>query len=124
MGNSEVGHLNIGAGRVVYQDLTRITKAIDDGDFFQNQVLLECMAKAKAGSGRLHLAGLLSDGGVHSCNTHLYALLKLAKQQGLKDVFVHCLLAWPRHPAPQWGPNIWSSWKPRSQPSGAARLPP
>jgi len=92
MGNSEVGHLNIGAGRVVYQDLTRITKAIDDGDFFQNQVLLECMAKAKAGSGRLHLAGLLSDGGVHSCNTHLYALLKLAKQQGLKDVFVHCLL--------------------------------
>ncbi|OHB28285.1 MAG: phosphoglycerate mutase (2,3-diphosphoglycerate-independent) [Desulfuromonadaceae bacterium GWB2_53_15] len=92
MGNSEVGHLNIGAGRVVYQDLTRITKAILDGDFFTNPVLLECIAKTKASGGRLHLAGLLSDGGVHSHNTHLYALLELAKQAGLTDVFVHCLL--------------------------------
>ncbi|CAG0949700.1 partial 2,3-bisphosphoglycerate-independent phosphoglycerate mutase, partial [Geobacteraceae bacterium] len=71
MGNSEVGHLNIGAGRVVYQDLTRITKAIQDGDFFTNPVLLECIAKTKSAGGRLHLAGLLSDGGVHSHNTHL-----------------------------------------------------
>jgi 2,3-bisphosphoglycerate-independent phosphoglycerate mutase len=92
MGNSEVGHLNIGAGRVVYQDLTRITKSIDDGDFFTNPLLLDCIAKAKKGSGRLHLAGLLSDGGVHSHETHLYGLLELARKEGIKDVFVHCLM--------------------------------
>ena len=92
MGNSEVGHLNIGAGRVVYQELTRVTKSILDGDFFSNPVLLECIAKVKAAGGRLHLSGLLSDGGVHSHNTHLYALLELAKREGLTDVFVHCLL--------------------------------
>jgi 2,3-bisphosphoglycerate-independent phosphoglycerate mutase len=92
MGNSEVGHLNIGAGRIVYQDLTRISKAIDDGDFFINPVLLDCIRKTKAAGGRLHLSGLLSDGGVHSHNTHLYALLKLAKREGLAEVFVHCLL--------------------------------
>ena len=92
MGNSEVGHLNIGAGRVVYQDLTRISKAIREGDFFTNPVLLDCIAKTKASGGRLHLAGLLSDGGVHSHNTHLYALLELARREGLRDVFVHCLL--------------------------------
>lgn len=92
MGNSEVGHLNLGAGRIVYQDFTRITKSIEDGDFFNNPVLLNCIATTKANGGRLHLAGLLSDGGVHSHNTHLYALVQLAKQQGLSDVFVHCLL--------------------------------
>ncbi len=92
MGNSEVGHLNIGAGRVVYQELTRVTKSIDDGDFFSNPALLECLSKTKAAGGRLHLSGLLSDGGVHSHNTHLYALLELAKREGLTDVFVHCLL--------------------------------
>ncbi len=92
MGNSEVGHLNLGAGRTVYQDFTRITKSIDDGEFYTNPVLLDCIAKVKASGGRLHLAGLLSDGGVHSHNTHLYALVKLAHQQGLKDVFIHCLL--------------------------------
>ncbi len=92
MGNSEVGHLNIGAGRTVYQDLTRISKSIADGDFFDNPVLLECIAKTKAAGGRLHLAGLLSDGGVHSHNTHIYGLLELAKQQGLTEVFLHCLL--------------------------------
>jgi 2,3-bisphosphoglycerate-independent phosphoglycerate mutase len=92
MGNSEVGHLNIGAGRVVYQELTRVSKAIADGDFFTNPVLLDCIAKVKASGGRLHLSGLLSDGGVHSHNTHLYALLELAKREGLQDVFVHCLL--------------------------------
>lgn len=92
MGNSEVGHLNLGAGRIVYQDLTRITKAIQDGDFFANQVLLDCISKVKATGGRLHLAGLLSDGGVHSHNTHLYALVELARQQGLTDVCIHCLL--------------------------------
>jgi 2,3-bisphosphoglycerate-independent phosphoglycerate mutase len=92
MGNSEVGHLNIGAGRIVYQDLTRISKAIDDGDFFTNPVLLDCIARTKASGGRLHLAGLLSDGGVHSHNTHLYALLELAHREGIRDVLVHCLL--------------------------------
>ncbi|MFZ4857514.1 MAG: 2,3-bisphosphoglycerate-independent phosphoglycerate mutase [Desulfuromonadaceae bacterium] len=92
MGNSEVGHLNLGAGRIVYQELTRVTKSILDGDLFTNPILLECIAKVKASGGRLHLSGLLSDGGVHSHNTHLYALLELAKREGLTDVFVHCLL--------------------------------
>ena len=92
MGNSEVGHTNIGAGRVVYQDLTRISKSIVDGDFFENRELVACMRKAKEGSGRLHLAGLLSDGGVHSHDTHLYALIEMAKRQGIAEVFVHCLL--------------------------------
>jgi 2,3-bisphosphoglycerate-independent phosphoglycerate mutase len=92
MGNSEVGHLNIGAGRVVYQDLTRISKAIADGDFFNNPVLLDCIRKTRAAGGRLHLSGLVSDGGVHSHNTHLYGLLELAKREGLREVFIHCLL--------------------------------
>ncbi len=92
MGNSEVGHLNIGAGRVVYQDLTRISKAISDGDFFENPVLLDCIKRTRAAGGRLHLAGLLSDGGVHSHNTHLYGLLELAKREGLTEVFVHCFM--------------------------------
>ncbi|HKZ16989.1 MAG TPA: 2,3-bisphosphoglycerate-independent phosphoglycerate mutase [Geobacteraceae bacterium] len=92
MGNSEVGHLNIGAGRIVYQDLTRITKAIEDGSFFNNEVLLDCIARTKASGGSLHLAGLLSDGGVHSHNTHLYALLEMAAKEGIKNIFVHCLL--------------------------------
>lgn len=92
MGNSEVGHLNIGAGRIVYQDLTRISKSIDDGDFFANPVLLDCIARTKAAAGRLHIAGLLSDGGVHSHNTHLYGLLELARREGVKEVFIHCLM--------------------------------
>ncbi|MDD3294360.1 MAG: 2,3-bisphosphoglycerate-independent phosphoglycerate mutase [Geobacteraceae bacterium] len=92
MGNSEVGHMNIGAGRVVYQDLTRITKAIQDGSFFRNDVLLDCLARTRDSGGRLHLAGLLSDGGVHSHNTHLYALLELARREGIGEVFVHCFL--------------------------------
>ena len=92
MGNSEVGHLNIGAGRVVYQELTRVTKSIDDGDFFSNPILLDCIRKTKAAGGSLHLSGLLSDGGVHSHDSHLYALLELARREGLKKVFVHCLL--------------------------------
>jgi len=89
MGNSEVGHTNIGAGRVVYQELTRISKAIDDCDFYTNAVLLDAIAKAKQNNAALHLIGLVSNGGVHSHNTHLYALLELAKQQGLTEVYVH-----------------------------------
>src|SRR5438094_3622185 len=80
MGNSEVGHLNIGAGRIVYMDITRIDLMIRNGDFFKHPVLLEAMKHARTGDRRLHLFGLLSDGGVHSLNTHLYALLKMAKQ--------------------------------------------
>lgn len=90
MGNSEVGHTNIGAGRIVYQELTRITKSIEDGDFFDKKEFLDAVENCKANNTKLHLFGLLSDGGVHSHNTHLYALVELAKRQGLKDVFVHC----------------------------------
>ena len=92
MGNSEVGHMNMGAGRIVYQDLTRITKAIQDGDFFKNEELILAMENAKKNGSSLHLFGLLSDGGVHSHNTHLYALLEMAKQHGLEKVYVHCFL--------------------------------
>lgn len=92
MGNSEVGHLNIGAGRVVYQELTRITKAIREGDFFTNPVLVKVVEDAKAGGGALHLMGLLSDGGVHSHIDHVYALLSLAKRHGLTKVYVHVIL--------------------------------
>ena len=92
MGNSEVGHLNIGAGRVVYQDLTLINKAIRDGEFHKNTVLLECIRNVKASSGRLHLMGLLSDGGVHSHIAHLFALLDMAKKEGLRDVYIHAFL--------------------------------
>ena len=89
MGNSEVGHLNMGAGRIVYQDLTRITKSIADGDFFENPELIYAMDGAKNSGKKLHLYGLLSSGGVHSHNTHLYALLEMAKKRGVKEVFVH-----------------------------------
>lgn len=89
MGNSEVGHLNMGAGRIVYQELTRITKAIEDGDFFENPELLAAIENCKKNHTALHLFGLLSDGGVHSHITHLYALLELAKRNGLKNVYVH-----------------------------------
>lgn len=92
MGNSEVGHMNIGAGRVVYQDLTRIDKAIREGEFFKNPVLLECMEKAKSSTGRLHLMGLLSDGGVHSHILHLFAIIEMAKKAGIKDLYIHAFL--------------------------------
>ncbi len=92
MGNSEVGHTNIGAGRIVYQELTRITKAIKDGEFFDNDVLLSAVENCKKNGTALHLMGLLSDGGVHSHNTHLYGLLEMAKKNGLSEVYVHCFL--------------------------------
>ncbi len=90
MGNSEVGHLNIGAGRVIYMDVTRLDRMIASGEFFNNPVLLESMKHAK--SHRLHLMGLCSDGGVHSLLTHLYALLQMAKKQSVEHVFVHCFM--------------------------------
>ena len=92
MGNSEVGHMNIGAGRIIYQDLTRITKAIADGDFFKNKALLAAMDNCKKNDSDLHLWGLLSDGGVHSHIEHLYGLLEMAKKQGLTKVYVHAFL--------------------------------
>ena len=92
MGNSEVGHMNIGAGRIIYQDLTRITKDIEDGTFFENKVLLQAIENCKKNNSDLHLWGLLSDGGVHSHNSHLYGLLEMAKKNGLKNVYVHAFL--------------------------------
>lgn len=92
MGNSEVGHLNIGAGRIIYQDLTKISKSIVDGDFFTNPALLSAMRAVAGGKGKLHLMGLLSDGGVHSHISHLYALIQMAKEQGVKEILVHPFL--------------------------------
>ncbi|MCR5374257.1 MAG: 2,3-bisphosphoglycerate-independent phosphoglycerate mutase [Lachnospiraceae bacterium] len=92
MGNSEVGHLNMGAGRVVFQELTRITKEIEDGDFFKNEALLNAMNNVKKNNSALHLYGLVSDGGVHSHITHLYGLLEMAKREGISNVYVHCFM--------------------------------
>ncbi|CUQ53190.1 MULTISPECIES: 2,3-bisphosphoglycerate-independent phosphoglycerate mutase [Hungatella] len=92
MGNSEVGHLNMGAGRIVYQELTRITKSIQDGDFFDVPEFLQAVENCKKNHSALHLWGLVSDGGVHSHNTHIYGLLELAKRNGLDKVYVHCFL--------------------------------
>lgn len=92
MGNSEVGHLNMGAGRVVYQDLTRITKSIEDGDFFEKEELLRAIDNCKEHGTDLHLYGLMSDGGVHSDIRHLYALLKLCRQKDLQRVYIHCFM--------------------------------
>lgn len=92
MGNSEVGHLNIGAGRIIYQELTRISKSIENKEFFNKKELLSAIENCKKNNSKLHLMGLLSDGGVHSHNSHLYALLELAKSQGLEEVYIHCFL--------------------------------
>ena len=92
MGNSEVGHLNMGAGRIVYQELTRVTKSIMDGDFYTNEAFLKAIDNVKTNGGKLHIMGLLSDGGVHSHIEHIYAMLRLAKMQGLDKVYVHCFM--------------------------------
>ena len=92
MGNSEVGHTNIGAGRIVYQELTRITKSAQDGEMDKNEALVKAMKNAKENGKALHFMGLLSDGGVHSHNSHLYALLEMAKRMGLEKVFIHCFM--------------------------------
>lgn len=92
MGNSEVGHTNIGAGRVVYQELTRITKSIEDGDFFENEALIGAVKNCRDNNSAIHFIGLLSDGGVHSHIGHLFGLIDLAKRNGLKKVYVHCLM--------------------------------
>ncbi len=92
MGNSEVGHLNLGAGRVVYQDLTRISRSIEDGSLATNKTLNNALATLQASGGKLHLMGLLSDGGVHSHNSHLYALIAMAKQAGISKICIHAFL--------------------------------
>ena len=92
MGNSEVGHTNIGAGRIVYQELTKITKSIEDGDFFAIPEFIEAIENCKKHNSKLHILGLLSDGGVHSHIRHLYGLLEMAKRRDFEDVYVHCFL--------------------------------
>ena len=92
MGNSEVGHTNIGAGRIIYQELTRITKSIEDGDFFSNEEFIKAIENCKKHNSKLHILGLLSDGGVHSHNRHLYGLLEMAKRRDFENVYVHCFL--------------------------------
>ena len=92
MGNSEVGHTNIGAGRIIYQDLAKITKSIEDGDFFSKSEFVKAIENCKANNSKLHIMGLLSDGGVHSHNRHLYGLLELAKRKDFEDVYVHCFM--------------------------------
>ena len=89
MGNSEVGHTNIGAGRIVYQELTRITKEIEDGNFYNNEEFLNAIKNVKKNNSSLHIMGLVSDGGVHSHNSHLYALLELAKRNNVENVYIH-----------------------------------
>ena len=92
MGNSEVGHTNMGAGRVVYQELTRITKSIEDGDFYQNDALVTAIQQSIDNGTSLHLMGLMSDGGVHSHNTHIWAIVRLAKMLGQDRVYLHCIM--------------------------------
>ena len=92
MGNSEVGHLNIGSGRIVYQELTKITKAIEDGSFFNKKEFLDAINNAQENNSKLHIMGLVSNGGVHSHNTHLYAFLELCKRQDFEDVYIHAFL--------------------------------
>ncbi len=110
MGNSEVGHLNMGAGRIVYQELTRISKEIEDGDFFKNEALLKGMQNVKEHNSSLHLYGLLSDGGVHSHNTHLYGLLELAKREGIER-FTYTASWMGATPPPLPGRALWKIWK-------------
>ena len=121
MGNSEVGHLNMGAGRVVYQELTRITKSIKDGDFFEKQEFLDAIENCKKNNSDLHLIGLLSDGGVHSHIDHLFALLELAKRQDFKDVYVHCFLD-GRDTAPQSGKGYLAELEAKMSELGVGRI--
>ncbi len=121
MGNSEVGHTNIGAGRVVFQDLPRISRAIDDGTFFQNPAYLAAMEAAKEGDQALHIFGLLSDGGVHSHIRHLFALLDMAGQQGVERVYVHAFLD-GRDVAPTSGKGFVEQLQAKCRELGNARI--
>ncbi len=103
MGNSEVGHLNIGSGRVIRMDVSRIDHAIATGEFFQNEVIIRAMDNAKLRDGALHLIGLLSDGQVHSSQAHVYAFLRMAKERGLQRIYIHCFLDGSDAPATNLG---------------------
>lgn len=121
MGNSEVGHLNMGAGRIIYQNLTKITKAIEDGDFFTNEALLSAVENCKKNNSALHLFGLLSTGGVHSHLTHVYALLKLAKDNGLDKVYLHAFLD-GRDTPPTSGAGFLNEVEAKMQEIGAGKV--
>ena len=120
-GNSEVGHLNIGAGRIVWQELTRINKAIEDGSFYDNEVLLEAVNKAKEQGGKIHIMGLFSDGGVHSHNEHLFALLRLMKKNDLDDVFVHAFTD-GRDTSPHGGVEYVKEFEKQAESIGTGKL--
>jgi 2,3-bisphosphoglycerate-independent phosphoglycerate mutase len=119
MGNSEVGHLNIGAGRIILMDVTRIDRMIASGEFFRNPVLLDSMRHAR--THRLHLMGLCSDGGVHSLLTHCYALLEMAKQQGVQEVFVHCFMD-GRDTPPESGAGFLEQMQKHMRETGVGRI--
>lgn len=119
-GNSEVGHLNIGAGRIVWQELTRINKSIREGDFFSNATLKTAFEKASE-SGRVHIMGLFSDGGVHSHNDHLFALLDMAKREGVKDAYVHAFTD-GRDTSPHGGANYLNEFEKRSEEAGTGTI--
>ena len=121
MGNSEVGHMNMGAGRIVYQELTRITKEIQDGEFFENPEILMAINNCKVRGSDLHLFGLLSDGGVHSHNTHLYALLEMAKRNGLDRVYVDCFLD-GRDTPPRSGINFLADLEEKMKEIGVGKI--
>lgn len=121
MGNSEVGHLNMGAGRIVYQELTRITKEIEDGTFFENPAIKDAMNNVKKNDSALHFYGLLSDGGVHSHITHLYGLLEMAKREGISKVYVHGFLD-GRDTAPTSGKSYVESLEAKMKELGVGRI--
>ena len=121
MGNSEVGHTNLGAGRIVYQDLVRINRAVEDGSFFRNDALLLACHRARASGGSLHLMGLLSDGGVHSHQEHLYALLDLARREGVARTFVHAFMD-GRDTPPRSGVEYMRQLEARLRETGYGRL--
>ncbi len=120
MGNSEVGHLNIGAGRIIYQDLTRISQSIAAGDFFTNPTLLDALKCIRNANGKLHLMGLLSDGGVHSHNTHLYALIELSRREGV-EACIHAFMD-GRDTPPQSGADYLQQLETEMMHTGHGRL--
>ena len=121
MGNSEVGHTNIGAGRIVYQELTRITKSIEDGDFFTNEEFIAAIENCKKYNSKLHIMGLLSNGGVHSHIRHLFGLLELAKRRDFEDVYVHCFMD-GRDTAPSSGESFISELEEKMKEKGIGKI--